>query len=93
MHVDLLDMQTVPPFGLPSISLLVMLCYATLPLQFYSRENKLSNILPLQLCFRENKLPNIEIIVADISKFEMERSFDRIVSIEMFEVWFSLVYL
>jgi cyclopropane fatty-acyl-phospholipid synthase-like methyltransferase len=25
--------------------------------------------------------------VADISKFEMERSFDRIVSIEMFEVW------
>ncbi|ONM14544.1 hypothetical protein ZEAMMB73_Zm00001d002497 [Zea mays] len=34
------------------------------------RENKLSNILPLQFCFRENKLPNIEIIVADISKFE-----------------------
>ncbi|PWZ06384.1 (S)-coclaurine N-methyltransferase [Zea mays] len=34
---------------------------------------------------RENELSNIEIIVADISKFEMERSFDRIVSIEMFE--------
>jgi hypothetical protein len=71
MHVDLLDMQTIPPFGLTSISLLVMLCYATLPLQFCSRENKLSNILPLQLCFRENKLSNIEIIVADISKFEI----------------------
>jgi cyclopropane fatty-acyl-phospholipid synthase-like methyltransferase len=53
-----------------------MLCYATLSLQF---------------CFRDNELSNIEIIVADISKFEMERSFDRIVSIEMFEVWFSLV--
>nr|ACF83348.1 unknown [Zea mays] len=47
-----------------------MLCYATLSLQF---------------CFRDNELSNIEIIVADISKFEMERSFDRIVSIEMFE--------
>ncbi|CAN6177745.1 unnamed protein product [Urochloa humidicola] len=34
---------------------------------------------------RENDLSNVEIIVADISKFEMERSFDRIVSIEMFE--------
>ncbi|CAL5039104.1 unnamed protein product [Urochloa decumbens] len=34
---------------------------------------------------RENELSNVEIIVADISKFEMERSFDRIVSIEMFE--------
>ncbi|XP_020393916.1 (S)-coclaurine N-methyltransferase [Zea mays] len=34
---------------------------------------------------REYELSNIEIIVADISKFEMERSFDRIVSIEMFE--------
>jgi hypothetical protein len=67
-----------PPFGLTLISLVVMLCYATLPFQF---------------CFRENELSNIEIIVADISKFEMERSFDRIVSIEMFEVWFSLVYL
>ncbi|GJN38693.1 hypothetical protein PR202_gb27758 [Eleusine coracana subsp. coracana] len=33
----------------------------------------------------ENKLSNVEIIVADISKFEMERSFDRIISIEMFE--------
>ncbi|WVZ79648.1 hypothetical protein U9M48_027204 [Paspalum notatum var. saurae] len=34
---------------------------------------------------RENELSNVEIIVADISKFEMERSFDRIISIEMFE--------
>lgn len=34
---------------------------------------------------RENELSNVEIIVADISKFEMQRSFDRIVSIEMFE--------
>jgi hypothetical protein len=80
LHGHLLDMQTdlPPPFGLTLISLVVMLCYATLPFQF---------------CFRENELSNIEIIVADISKFEMERSFDRIVSIEMFEVWFSLVYL
>lgn len=31
-------------------------------------------------------LPNVEIIVADISNFEMEAWFDRIVSIEMFEV-------
>lgn len=38
------------------------------------------------ITFRENELSNVEIIVADISKFEMERSFDRIVSIEMFEV-------
>jgi hypothetical protein len=80
LHGHLLDMQTdlPPPFGLTLISLVVMLCYATLPFQF---------------CFREYELSNIEIIVADISKFEMERSFDRIVSIEMFEVWFSLVYL
>jgi len=72
MHVDLLDMRTdLPPFGLTLISLPVIICYATLPLQF---------------CFRENELSNVEIIVADISKFEMERSFDRIISIEMFEV-------
>jgi len=38
------------------------------------------------ILFRENELSNVEIIVADISKFEMERSFDRIISIEMFEV-------
>jgi cyclopropane fatty-acyl-phospholipid synthase-like methyltransferase len=37
-------------------------------------------------CSREIELSNVEIIVADISKFEMERSFDRIISIEMFEV-------
>lgn len=30
-------------------------------------------------------LSNVEIIVADISKFDMEASFDRILSIEMFE--------
>lgn len=41
--------------------------------------------------FRENELSNVEIIVADISKFEMERSFDRIISIEMFEVQINLV--
>ncbi|KAJ4769826.1 (S)-coclaurine N-methyltransferase [Rhynchospora pubera] len=34
---------------------------------------------------REHDLSNVEIIVADISKFQMERSFDRIISIEMFE--------
>lgn len=35
---------------------------------------------------RQLELSNVEIIVADISKFEMETSFDRVVSIEMFEV-------
>ncbi|KAM7493478.1 hypothetical protein LguiB_028087 [Lonicera macranthoides] len=34
---------------------------------------------------RDLKLQNVEIIVADISTFEMEASFDRIFSIEMFE--------
>ncbi|KAM6586680.1 hypothetical protein CsatA_009285 [Cannabis sativa] len=34
---------------------------------------------------RELEVENVEIIVADISTFEMERSFDRIYSIEMFE--------
>ncbi|CAA7402947.1 unnamed protein product [Spirodela intermedia] len=34
---------------------------------------------------RELQLSNVSIIVADISKFEMEASFDRVVSIEMFE--------
>ncbi|KAJ3691988.1 hypothetical protein LUZ60_012338 [Juncus effusus] len=34
---------------------------------------------------RQNNLTNVEIIVADISKFQMERTFDRILSIEMFE--------
>lgn len=31
-------------------------------------------------------LQNVEIIVADISMFEMDASYDRIFSIEMFEV-------
>lgn len=35
---------------------------------------------------RELQLGNVEIIVADISTFEMEGSYDRILSIEMFEV-------
>lgn len=35
---------------------------------------------------RELQLQNLEIIVADISTFEMEESYDRILSIEMFEV-------
>ncbi|KAF6164754.1 hypothetical protein GIB67_041006 [Kingdonia uniflora] len=34
---------------------------------------------------RDLKLENVEIVVADISTFEMEASFDRIFSIEMFE--------
>eukprot|EP00262_Sarcandra_glabra_P022200 TRINITY_DN9750_c0_g1_i1.p1 TRINITY_DN9750_c0_g1~~TRINITY_DN9750_c0_g1_i1.p1 ORF type:complete len:356 (+),score=47.21 TRINITY_DN9750_c0_g1_i1:25-1092(+) len=34
---------------------------------------------------RDRQLLNVEIFVADISKFEMEASFDRILSIEMFE--------
>ncbi|XP_059662026.1 (S)-coclaurine N-methyltransferase-like [Cornus florida] len=34
---------------------------------------------------RELQLQNVEIIVADISTFEMEASYDRIYSIEMFE--------
>ncbi|KAL6007214.1 hypothetical protein ACLOJK_032710 [Asimina triloba] len=35
---------------------------------------------------RDLQLSNVEVIVADISKFEMQWSFDRILSIEMFEV-------
>ena len=35
---------------------------------------------------RDRQLENVEIIVADISTFEMEASYDRIFSIEMFEV-------
>ncbi|CAN6216496.1 unnamed protein product [Urochloa humidicola] len=42
-------------------------------------------VLGRNLKYRENELSNVEIIVADISKFEMDRSFDRIISIEMFE--------
>ncbi|XP_031487321.1 (S)-coclaurine N-methyltransferase-like [Nymphaea colorata] len=34
---------------------------------------------------RNLKLSNVEIIAADISKFEMDMTFDRIISIEMFE--------
>jgi len=37
---------------------------------------------------RELQLENVDIIVADISTFEMEASYDRIFSIEMFEVRF-----
>ncbi|MBA0719414.1 hypothetical protein Golax_007101 [Gossypium laxum] len=35
--------------------------------------------------YRDRQLQNVEIIVADISTFEMEASYDRIYSIEMFE--------
>lgn len=37
--------------------------------------------------FRDLNLHNVEIIVADISTFDMEASYDRIFSIEMFEVY------
>lgn len=37
---------------------------------------------------RELQLQNVDIIVADISTFEMEATYDRIFSIEMFEVRF-----
>lgn len=40
----------------------------------------------LYFTYREHQLQNVEIIVADISIFDMEASFDRIFSIEMFEV-------
>ena len=40
----------------------------------------------VSLFHRELHLQNVEIIVADISTFEMEASYDRIFSIEMFEV-------
>lgn len=38
------------------------------------------------IVFRDLQLQNLDIIVADISIFEMEASYDRIFSIEMFEV-------
>ena len=37
-------------------------------------------------------MQNVEIIVADISIFEMEASYDRIFSIEMFEVFFFFFF-
>ncbi|KAF2300763.1 hypothetical protein GH714_015609 [Hevea brasiliensis] len=40
---------------------------------------------------RERQLQNVEIIVADISTFEMEGSYDRIFSVEMFEDDVSVV--
>lgn len=43
---------------------------------------------------RDHHLQNVEIIVADISTFDMEASYDRIFSIGMFEVsYFSLTYI
>lgn len=42
---------------------------------------------------RARQLQNLEIIVADISTFEMEASYDRIFSIEMFEVQLSWALL
>uniref|UniRef100_A0A6V7QQB4 (S)-coclaurine N-methyltransferase n=1 Tax=Ananas comosus var. bracteatus TaxID=296719 RepID=A0A6V7QQB4_ANACO len=42
-------------------------------------------VLGKNLKYREHQLSNVEIIVADISKFQMEATFDRILSIEMFE--------
>lgn len=34
----------------------------------------------------DRQLSNVDVIVADISNYDMEGSFDRIFSIEMFEV-------
>ncbi|CAN1217305.1 (S)-coclaurine N-methyltransferase [Linum perenne] len=42
-------------------------------------------VLGKNLKYRDRQLQNVEIIVADISTFEMDASFDRIYSIEMFE--------
>lgn len=45
-------------------------------------------------CFsRDLQLENVEIIVADITTFEMEGSYDRILSIEMFEVTIALCFV
>lgn len=44
------------------------------------------NPLVFTVFCRDRQLQNVEIIVADISTFEMEESYDRIFSIEMFEV-------
>lgn len=50
------------------------------------RRRNHSYYIPLIYVFRELQLENLEIIVADISTFEMEGSYDRILSIGMFEV-------
>uniref|UniRef100_A0A1D1Z3M9 (S)-coclaurine N-methyltransferase n=1 Tax=Anthurium amnicola TaxID=1678845 RepID=A0A1D1Z3M9_9ARAE len=42
-------------------------------------------VLGENLKYRDLQLLNVKIIVSDISKFKMEASFDRIISIEMFE--------
>lgn len=71
MHQPSLDMQTDVTSIWPS---------------YFDFPAFIALFMPLHFCSRENELSNVEIIVADISKFEMERSFDRIISIEMFEV-------
>lgn len=43
-------------------------------------------MLTLTFLCRERQLTNVKIIVADISNFVMEDQFDRVISIEMFEV-------
>lgn len=47
---------------------------------------KLLRSMSFVLASRDLQLQNVEIIVADISTFDMEATYDRIFSIEMFEV-------
>ncbi|URE18482.1 rRNA small subunit methyltransferase G [Musa troglodytarum] len=57
-------------------------------LELYSERAQLKDgqkILDVGCGWGHLQLSNVEIIVADIAKFEMEASFDRVVSIEMFE--------
>lgn len=51
----------------------------------------LNNNKNISFLYRKLSLQNVEIIVADISTFEMEGSYDRIFSIEMFEVLINML--
>lgn len=57
----------------------------TLPLHLHLKKKRI--MLTIYFLARRNlQLENVEIIVADISTFDMEASYDRVFSIEMFEV-------
>ena len=84
-HADLHDGQEILELGCGwgSLTLWMASTYPTSRITAVS--NSASQKLFIDARARERNLRNIEIITADINHFSLDRQFDRIVSVEMFE--------
>lgn len=85
LHADLQDGQSILELGCGwgSLSLWMAECYPASRITAVSNSHSQRRHIEEEACRRG--LANLEVITADMNSFSVDRTFDRVVSVEMFE--------